>query len=67
VVADTNALRSLVEKVVAANPNVVQQIKEGKLQAINALLGQVMRESKGTAKPEVVRQLLAEVIGVQPA
>jgi aspartyl-tRNA(Asn)/glutamyl-tRNA(Gln) amidotransferase subunit B len=67
VVVDTGALRALVEKVVAANPAVVQQIKDGKLQAINALLGQVMKESKGTAKPDLVRQLLAEVIGVQPA
>jgi aspartyl-tRNA(Asn)/glutamyl-tRNA(Gln) amidotransferase subunit B len=67
VVADTGAIRALVEKVVAANPQVVEQIKGGKTQAINALLGQVMRESKGTAKPDLVRQLLAEVIGVQLA
>ncbi|RIH85364.1 Asp-tRNA(Asn)/Glu-tRNA(Gln) amidotransferase subunit GatB [Calidithermus roseus] len=67
VVVDAGAIRALVEKVVTANPAVVQQIKDGKLQAINALLGQVMKESKGTAKPEVVRQLLAEVIGVQLA
>ncbi|MER3479935.1 MAG: Asp-tRNA(Asn)/Glu-tRNA(Gln) amidotransferase GatCAB subunit B, partial [Meiothermus sp.] len=67
VVADTGAIRALVEKVVAANPQVVEQIQGGKTQAINALLGQVMRESKGTAKPDLVRQLLAEVIGVQPA
>lgn len=64
VVADTGAIRALVEKVVAANPQVVEQIKGGKTQAINALLGQVMRETKGTAKPDLVRQLLAEVIGV---
>ncbi|RIH87737.1 Aspartyl/glutamyl-tRNA(Asn/Gln) amidotransferase subunit B [Calidithermus terrae] len=67
VVVDTGAIRALVERVVAANPAVVQQIKDGKLQAINALLGQVMKESKGTAKPDVVRQLLAEAIGVQLA
>lgn len=66
-VVDAEAIRALVEKVVAANPQVVEQIKGGKAQAINALLGQVMRQSKGTAKPDLVRQLLAEAIGVTPA
>lgn len=65
-VVDAEAIRALVEKVVAANPQVVEQIKGGKAQAINALLGQVMRQSKGTAQPELVRQLLAEAIGVTP-
>lgn len=66
-VVDAEAIRALVEKVVAANPQVVEQIKGGKAQAINALLGQVMRQSKGTAQPDLVRQLLAEAIGVTPA
>ncbi|MBI5813429.1 MAG: Asp-tRNA(Asn)/Glu-tRNA(Gln) amidotransferase subunit GatB [Meiothermus silvanus] len=65
-VVDAEAIRALVEKVVAANPQVVEQIKGGKAQAINALLGQVMRQSKGTAQPDLVRQLLAEAIGVTP-
>lgn len=66
-VVDAETIRALVEKVVAANPQVVEQIKGGKAQAINALLGQVMRQSKGTAQPDLVRQLLAEAIGVTPA
>lgn len=64
VVVDVTAIRALVEKAVAANPVAVESVRGGKLQAANALLGQVMRESKGTAKPELVRQLLAEVLGV---
>jgi aspartyl-tRNA(Asn)/glutamyl-tRNA(Gln) amidotransferase subunit B len=65
VVVDQNAIRTLVEKVITANPQVVANIKEGKLQAANALLGQVMKETKGTAKPELVRQLIGEVLGVE--
>jgi aspartyl-tRNA(Asn)/glutamyl-tRNA(Gln) amidotransferase subunit B len=65
VVVDESAIRTLVEKVIAANPQVVANIKEGKLQAANALLGQVMKQTKGTAKPELVRKLLGEVLGVE--
>lgn len=64
VVVDQGAIRLVVEKVVAANAGVVETIRAGKTQALNALLGQVMKETKGTAKPELVRKLLAEVIGV---
>lgn len=64
VVVDQGAIRLVVEKVVAANAGIVETIRAGKTQALNALLGQVMKETKGTAKPELVRKLLAEVIGV---
>jgi aspartyl-tRNA(Asn)/glutamyl-tRNA(Gln) amidotransferase subunit B len=63
VVSDTGALRSLVEGVIAANPQAVEAFQAGKTQALNALLGQVMRASKGTAQPDLVRQLLAELMG----
>lgn len=66
-VADEGSLKPVVEKVLAANPGVVAQIKGGKVQAVNALLGQVMRETKGTAKPDVVKKLLAELTGVELA
>ena len=42
---------------VAANPELVEKVSENP-NAINALLGQVMRQSKGQAKPDVVRRLL---------
>ncbi|MER3480997.1 MAG: Asp-tRNA(Asn)/Glu-tRNA(Gln) amidotransferase GatCAB subunit B [Meiothermus sp.] len=66
-VADEGSLKPVVEKILAANPAVVEQIKGGKLQAANALLGQVMRETKGTAKPDVVKKMLAELMGVELA
>lgn len=63
VVSDTGALRAMVEQVIAANPQAVEAFRAGKAQALNALLGQVMRASKGTAQPDLVRQLLAELLG----
>ena len=62
---DTGELSSLVERVIAQNPEVVAKIKSGKTQALNVLLGQVMKESRGRATPELVRELLNQALGVQ--
>ncbi|WP_457637360.1 Asp-tRNA(Asn)/Glu-tRNA(Gln) amidotransferase subunit GatB [Oceanithermus sp.] len=64
-VSDEGALLKIVDEVIAANPAVVEQIKGGKTKAINALLGQVMKATRGTARPDLVRKLLAEKIGVE--
>jgi len=61
-VTDEGAIRELVKKVVDENPKVVEQIKAGKTKAINALLGQVMKATRGTAPPDLVRRLLEEEI-----
>jgi len=63
-VSDEGALAKIVDEVIASNPAVVEQIKGGKTKAINALLGQVMKATRGTARPDLVRKLLAEKIGV---
>lgn len=63
-VSDEKALLKIVDEVIAGNPAVVEQIKGGKTKAINALLGQVMKATRGTARPDLVRRLLAERIGV---
>lgn len=64
-VSDEGALGQIVDEVIAANPAVVEQIRAGKTKAINALLGQVMKATRGTARPDLVRKLLAEKIGVE--
>jgi aspartyl-tRNA(Asn)/glutamyl-tRNA(Gln) amidotransferase subunit B len=61
-VSEAGALEGIVRQVVEANPEIVARIKEGKTQALNALLGQVLRQTRGQAKPDVVRQLLEEAI-----
>ena len=47
---------------IAANPKAVADFKAGKTKAAQAIKGGVMRETKGTAKPEVVEQLIVEEI-----
>ncbi|RGE42091.1 Asp-tRNA(Asn)/Glu-tRNA(Gln) amidotransferase subunit GatB [Comamonas testosteroni] len=55
---DTGALEKIIEEVIAANPGNVEQYKAGKDKAFNALVGQVMKASKGKANPGQVNELL---------
>ena len=57
-VSDTGAIEAFVDTVLAANPKVVADFKAGKQAAIGFLVGQVMKQSKGKASPQVVQQLL---------
>jgi aspartyl-tRNA(Asn)/glutamyl-tRNA(Gln) amidotransferase subunit B len=59
---DMNALDEAVKKVIANNPQVVEQIKGGKENAIMFLVGQVMREMKGQAEAGVVKTTLQKHI-----
>ncbi len=56
--SDTGALEKMVDDVIAANPDNVAQFKAGKDKAFNALVGQVMKASKGKANPAQVNELL---------
>jgi aspartyl-tRNA(Asn)/glutamyl-tRNA(Gln) amidotransferase subunit B len=64
-IASDDALLPVVDAVLAANAATVEQIRGGKRGSINFLLGQVMKETKGRANPEIVRRLLEERIGVE--
>jgi aspartyl-tRNA(Asn)/glutamyl-tRNA(Gln) amidotransferase subunit B len=59
---DTGALVEIVRRALAANAKAVADIKAGKMKAAQAIKGAVMRETKGTAKPEVVDRLILEEI-----
>ena len=61
-ISDTGAIKEIVEKVVAANPQSVEDFRAGKDKAIGFLVGQVMKESKGKANPGLVNELLREVL-----
>ncbi len=63
-ITDKVALRAVCHEVLDRNPKVVAEILDGKLQAINALLGQVMKVTRGTAKPALVRTLLHDALGL---
>ena len=55
---DTGALEAIIAEVVAANAANVEQYRAGKDKAFNALVGQVMKASKGKANPAQVNALL---------
>src|SRR5262249_6107255 len=59
-VADTGALASVVEEVLAAHPKVVEDYRGGKKAALGFLVGQVMKSTGGRANPALVNTLLAE-------
>ncbi|HVS35846.1 MAG TPA: Asp-tRNA(Asn)/Glu-tRNA(Gln) amidotransferase subunit GatB [Gemmataceae bacterium] len=57
---DAEALRDAVRRAIAANPAAVAQYKKGKTTAANSFMGAVMRETKGGANADAVRQLILE-------
>ena len=61
-ISDESALEEIVRRVVAGNQTSVEAWQGGKKQALNALIGPVMRETRGKANPQVVRALLAKVM-----
>jgi aspartyl-tRNA(Asn)/glutamyl-tRNA(Gln) amidotransferase subunit B len=61
--AESGELESIVEQAIAANPDAVEKIKAGKGQAIGAIVGAVMRETKGRADGGEVQRMVRERIG----
>ncbi len=61
-VSDTDALRRVVEEVIAANPKSVEDYRGGKDRAIGFLVGQTMKAMKGKADPVTVDRLLREML-----
>ena len=59
-VSDAGALEAFADQAIAANPKSVADYKSGKPAALNALKGQVMKLSKGTANPQLVGEILAK-------
>lgn len=57
-ITDTAALEKIIDEVVAASPKQVEQYRAGKTTIIGFFVGQVMKASKGQAKPELVNELL---------
>jgi aspartyl-tRNA(Asn)/glutamyl-tRNA(Gln) amidotransferase subunit B len=59
-VVDSAALEAWVDAAIAENPGPVEQFRGGKEGALNAVLGQVMKKSGGSANPKAVRELLLQ-------
>lgn len=64
-ISDTGALEELAAKVIAANPQSVADFKAGKKKAVGFLMGQIMKETKGKANPQVVNGILTKMLSEQ--
>ncbi|NMN94414.1 Asp-tRNA(Asn)/Glu-tRNA(Gln) amidotransferase subunit GatB [Antrihabitans stalactiti] len=60
VVRDEGLLKAAVDEAIAANPGVAEKIRGGKVQAAGAIVGAVMKATKGQADPARVRELVIE-------
>ncbi|TXH76167.1 Asp-tRNA(Asn)/Glu-tRNA(Gln) amidotransferase subunit GatB [Thiobacillus sp.] len=56
--SDSGELEKIIDEVLAANPKSVEEFRAGKEKAFNALVGQVMKASRGKANPTQVNELL---------
>jgi aspartyl-tRNA(Asn)/glutamyl-tRNA(Gln) amidotransferase subunit B len=63
IVSDTGALGAAVDEAIAANPDVAQKIRDGKVAAAGALVGAVMKATRGQADAKTVRDLILERLG----
>lgn len=59
-ISDEGALIGIVNQIVEANPQSVEDYRAGKDKAIGFLVGQIMKETKGKANPALVNKLLIE-------
>ena len=59
-VSDTGAIEAMIDEVLSANQSMVEEFKAGKEKAFNALVGQIMKASKGKANPAQVNVILKE-------
>ncbi|MEU4422703.1 Asp-tRNA(Asn)/Glu-tRNA(Gln) amidotransferase subunit GatB [Actinoplanes sp. NPDC024001] len=64
VVNDTGALTAAVDEAIAANPDIAAKIRDGKVAAAGALVGAVMKTTRGQADAKAVRELLLQRLGV---
>jgi aspartyl-tRNA(Asn)/glutamyl-tRNA(Gln) amidotransferase subunit B len=63
VMSDTGALTAAVDEAIAANPDVAQKVRDGKVAAAGALVGAVMKATRGQADAKTVRELVLSRLG----
>lgn len=62
VISDEDSLKAIIDKVVESNPSQVQLYRGGKDKLFGFFVGQVMKETKGRANPQVLNKLLKEAL-----
>lgn len=61
-ISDEGELEKIARKVIEANPKSVEDYKKGKEKALGFLVGQVMKETRGKANPQLVNKILKELL-----
>ena len=56
--SDEGALTAAVDEAIAANPDVAEKVRDGKVAAAGALVGAVMKATRGQADAKTVRELI---------
>lgn len=64
-ISDEGALEEMVERILDANPQSIEDYKNGKDRAIGFLMGQIMKETKGKANPQMVNKMLLDKISLR--
>ncbi|HWL35934.1 MAG TPA: Asp-tRNA(Asn)/Glu-tRNA(Gln) amidotransferase subunit GatB [Frankiaceae bacterium] len=65
-VSDEGALGTAVDEAIAANPEIAQKVRDGKVAAAGALVGAVMKSMRGQANAATVNRLILERLGATP-
>ncbi|MFA6190004.1 MAG: Asp-tRNA(Asn)/Glu-tRNA(Gln) amidotransferase subunit GatB [Candidatus Staskawiczbacteria bacterium] len=60
--SDDQEIKKIVKEVIVKNPKAVEDYKAGKQNALQFMAGQVMKETRGTAKPDMVQELLKKLM-----
>jgi aspartyl-tRNA(Asn)/glutamyl-tRNA(Gln) amidotransferase subunit B len=63
-VSDSSAIEVLVDEVLAANQDIVAKVRGGNMGPMQALVGQVMKKSRGKANPALVQDIVKAKLGV---
>jgi len=61
---DEGALKAIIEKLIAENPKVVADYKAGKESSLMFFVGQVMKATKGSANPQIIKKVLLSVLSL---
>ena len=61
IVRDTGALTEAISAAIAARPDAVEDVRNGKLQAVGPMIGMIMKQVSG-ADPKMVREMLIKTI-----
>ena len=61
-ISDEGAIKEVVEKIIAQNPQSVADYKAGKEKALGFLVGQAMKETKGKANPQMLNTMFKDAL-----